>query len=98
MIKECPKCKSSKVYTVDSRPSKSEIGTLVIRRRKNCRACKWRWTTYELTADEYQQMRSENTKLAYQLVQQFKEQIEKWLVNHDPNSNVNISGIKKIKI
>ena len=39
----CPDCKSRKSFVVDSRPDKENN----IRRRRECLACKQRFTTYE---------------------------------------------------
>jgi transcriptional regulator NrdR family protein len=39
----CPKCNSPNQYVIDSRDAPGNM----IRRRRNCRACNHRWTTYE---------------------------------------------------
>ena len=41
-IRNCPKC-NSKSTVKDSRPS--SVG---VRRRRACKKCKYRWTTYEI--------------------------------------------------
>lgn len=44
---KCHLCGSDSVHTIDSRPSK--LGTdVVIRRRRECKSCKHRWSTVEL--------------------------------------------------
>lgn len=42
----CPKCESVATDVVDSRPSGSTI-----RRRRRCRGCSHRWTTFEITTE-----------------------------------------------
>ena len=44
----CPRCKSSKIYVVDSRPHDGNI-----RRRRVCPDCNSRFNTVEITEDEY---------------------------------------------
>lgn len=41
---KCPECKSTNTHTIDSRPT---FGGAVTRRRKRCKACKTKFTTYE---------------------------------------------------
>ena len=45
---ECPWCGSSKTRVIDSRPE-SRRG--MVRRRRECKGCTARWTTYEVDAD-----------------------------------------------
>lgn len=45
---ECPKCKSTYVEVIDTRPAENNS----IRRRRICRDCSHRFTTYELTVQE----------------------------------------------
>jgi transcriptional repressor NrdR len=40
----CPNCRHAKSYVIDSRSLKDGDQ---IRRRRECTACKFRWTTYE---------------------------------------------------
>lgn len=47
----CPNCNSERSDVVDTRPN-GEDGVHRWRRRK-CRDCKERYTTYEIQADEY---------------------------------------------
>lgn len=43
---KCPKCGSVCISVKDSRPApKNEV-----RRNRVCQVCKYRWTTYEMTA------------------------------------------------
>ena len=63
----CPKCNSSKVEVLesrdvpavmDSRKAISQISCTynttdsILRRRRSCKSCKHRWTTYELSMDD----------------------------------------------
>ena len=43
-ISKCPVCKSENVYVIDSRKQEGSI-----RRRKLCRNCESRYTTYEVS-------------------------------------------------
>jgi transcriptional regulator NrdR family protein len=45
---KCPLCYSEEFDTIDSRPS---LGT--IKRRRRCKNCQHRWTTYEVSAETY---------------------------------------------
>ena len=44
----CPKCNSRKIEVNDSRPSEMNS----IRRRRICRECGYRFTSYELTIEQ----------------------------------------------
>jgi transcriptional regulator NrdR family protein len=44
----CPKCNSDNVFTPDSRPR----GNTVYRRR-SCEGCGYRWSTLEISHEEY---------------------------------------------
>jgi len=48
----CPCCGERPALTVDSRAA-PRLGT-VVRRRRACRNCGHRWTTYELPAHEFE--------------------------------------------
>jgi transcriptional regulator NrdR family protein len=48
-MRMCPKCGEDSAV-LDSR----ETDRSVVRRRRECRACATRWTTYELSAEEYE--------------------------------------------
>jgi len=74
-INECPHCKEGKGYIIDSRMAKSETGVSIVRRRRSCGQCNFRWLTYEIDANEYAALRANNAKIAYKLIQQFKIQI-----------------------
>jgi transcriptional regulator NrdR family protein len=43
----CPRCSAVRNYVKDSRPN--HFG---VRRRRVCMTCKYRWTTYEVPAEE----------------------------------------------
>lgn len=47
----CEKCGGTNLYVVDSRPNHNGIG---YKRRRECRDCGERFTTYEVTPEEYQ--------------------------------------------
>ena len=47
----CPTCGATKVYVIESRKTSSAT-----RRRKQCAACGWRTTTYEVDASKYQRL------------------------------------------
>ena len=50
LLPECPQCKQSGIYVKESR--KTNHGT---RRRKECECCRFRFTTYEVSADFYKE-------------------------------------------
>ena len=47
---KCPKCRKTKSYVVDSRPTKDKFS---ISRRRECLACSTRFTTFEATEKEF---------------------------------------------
>jgi transcriptional regulator NrdR family protein len=47
---KCPKCKSTNLSTTDSRPESEKN---MVRRRKKCDDCLYRWTTKEMTDSMY---------------------------------------------
>jgi hypothetical protein len=47
----CPGCSSGLNDTLDSRPT-AMLEHFVTRRRKRCRSCGARWTTYEISSDD----------------------------------------------
>jgi transcriptional regulator NrdR family protein len=49
---QCPSCGSEDLKTVDSRPSDG-----MIRRRKECKSCGGRFSTYEITEKEYNRLK-----------------------------------------
>jgi hypothetical protein len=49
----CPKCGERLSGVIDSRPSADGKAT---RRRRICRGCEARWTTYEISAKEYERL------------------------------------------
>jgi transcriptional regulator NrdR family protein len=49
---QCPNCKCEDLKTVDSRSSDG-----MIRRRKECKGCGGRFTTWEITEKEYNHLR-----------------------------------------
>lgn len=61
ILPECPQCKQPGIYIKESR--KTNHGT---RRRKECECCKHRFTTYEVSADFYQEA-EQNLLLVSQL-------------------------------
>ena len=50
LLTECPQCKQPGIYVKESR--KTNHGT---RRRKECECCRFRFTTYEVSADFYKE-------------------------------------------
>ena len=48
MSAPCPSCPDGKIKTIDTR---QQPGT--VRRRHRCRACNHRWTTYEISREDY---------------------------------------------
>jgi transcriptional repressor NrdR len=46
----CPSCKYPRDSVTDSR---SHSDGMVIRRRRKCKSCNHRWTTYEVIAEDY---------------------------------------------
>jgi len=61
----CPKCGQNSFHILESR-SPGKNGTYVKRRRKECRACNYMMTTYELDSKEYEEYLS-NKKLISKL-------------------------------
>jgi transcriptional repressor NrdR len=47
---KCPKCRKTKSFVVDSRPTKDKFS---ISRRRECLACSTRFTTFEATEKEF---------------------------------------------
>jgi transcriptional repressor NrdR len=47
---KCPKCRKTKSYVVDSRPTKDKLS---ISRRRECLACSTRFTTFEAIEQEF---------------------------------------------
>lgn len=47
---QCPVCKVVKDAVIDSRPSTRD-GEIVIRRRRKCKSCGFRWSTIEMKVD-----------------------------------------------
>ena len=45
----CPKCRSENVLIINSRPRGDTV-----RRRRECENCSERWTTLEISMEEYQ--------------------------------------------
>jgi transcriptional regulator NrdR family protein len=51
LIIYCPRCKDlEKAMVIDSRPHRA-LGIMTIKRRRECLACRHRWTTYELPVE-----------------------------------------------
>lgn len=59
----CPKCKSGKLKTIDSRLS----GENTTRRRRMCLACKYRFSTMEISVEEYHELKDKESLLAAML-------------------------------
>jgi transcriptional regulator NrdR family protein len=57
LMRGCPTCAAAPVSCVDSRGHISR-GSYVRRRRYVCKKCGDRWTTYELSRDRFDQLRS----------------------------------------
>lgn len=55
----CPKCKEPQLYVIESRSSLDGI-----RRRKECKTCKHRLTTYEVSASFYKEAQQNKTTLS----------------------------------
>lgn len=55
----CPKCNNSKTYVLESRDY--EQGSMV-KRRRLCKICKARFTTYECTEFYFAEKNSEETE------------------------------------
>ena len=51
---KCPKC-SERAFTVEESRTAGRLKTYLRRRRKLCKYCGYKTTTYEITADEYQE-------------------------------------------
>jgi transcriptional regulator NrdR family protein len=64
---QCPRCKSDKVITVDSRPFEG-----LTRRRRECQVCRVRFTTLEVMELEYK-----NLKGKAALLDALKEKVAK---------------------
>lgn len=54
----CPKCNSSQVFVIDSRPYGK-----ITRRRKECQDCKMRFNTLEITEKEYKDLKGKEALL-----------------------------------
>ncbi len=56
---KCPKCSEKTFHVIESRPSggnnHGNSKTFLRRRRKRCNQCGYKATTYEITADEYEE-------------------------------------------
>lgn len=48
----CPKCGAARTCVIDSR---ADSNGLHVRRRRKCLKCRKRFTTYEVSVDEYEQ-------------------------------------------
>ena len=51
MTRDCPECGSSDTHIVDTRSIREAV-----RRRRQCRDCRQRWTTYEITAEVFERL------------------------------------------
>lgn len=51
----CPSCRGTKIAVIDSRPG-SAAQNAPIRRRRKCKACEHRWTTYEVAEESIKAM------------------------------------------
>jgi len=58
----CPSCKKFNIGTTDTRPSRRI--PQCIRRRRSCKSCQYRWTTYELDKDIFEMIVESRDKLA----------------------------------
>ena len=47
----CPKCNSPNIKCFDSRPKES-----IVKRRKKCMDCDYRWNTIEITTDRHREL------------------------------------------
>lgn len=69
MVKQCPKCKSNNIEMRDTRPSNGSI-----RRRRMCLDCKTRWTTYEVTEEDFKFLQQGGkTRTEIRLIAFFRE-------------------------
>ena len=55
---KCPKCGSENGHVVDSRPSENNTA----RRRRECNNCGFRFSTIEITIQEYKTMKKGKIK------------------------------------
>lgn len=56
----CPKCLSANSICIDSRITKENS----IRRRRRCADCDYRWTTYEVSDEDYYNLVRRNARIA----------------------------------
>jgi len=64
------------------------MGSIVIRRRRSCLDCKHRWTTYEITAEEFQRLRSGESKIAQNIVSKFQAYVAAWAYAYGPEADI----------
>ena len=53
----CPSCRSNDVGVIETRTF-SEENNAPVRRRRKCKTCNHRWTTYEISEESMRQMRA----------------------------------------
>ncbi len=58
---KCPDCESEKIGIKNSR-KEDKCGSVFehIRRRRICKDCGFRWTTFEISEEEYKQLKGED--------------------------------------
>lgn len=70
---KCPKCNSLNTYVKDSRPKDDET---MISRRHECRDCGYRFTTYQIYKDTYDELTDEYIKNTDKIRKLFKLMLE----------------------
>ena len=68
-LMNCPKCHKADSSVLDSRPLKNAV-----RRRRKCKTCQHRWTTWE-TSDRS----DDDLAHARNLIAEFKAQMHDWI-------------------
>lgn len=60
---KCTKCGNAETYVVDSRKAESNTGVEVVRRRRECSACKHRFSTNEAAVEVFAMLNKLTTHL-----------------------------------
>ena len=69
----CPNCNSLNTYVKDSRPKDDET---MISRRHECRDCGYRFTTYQIYKDTYDELTDDYIKNTDKIRKLFKLMLE----------------------
>jgi transcriptional regulator NrdR family protein len=94
-FKVCQQCNEGPLAIVDSRPTTSESGLLVIRRRRVCLKCKYRWSTYEISAEDYRRLVAGESGVAVVFIKSVQAQLGEWLEANDLHKVRDIDGIDR---